>query len=79
MFNSTRTGLDEVKKLQLAAEFLDYRDPVRPAHPHQEVEGEGVGDKGGVIETEERLRTFFRSLESGPHFPRSGGAGDILT
>ena len=45
MFNSTRTGLDEVKKLQLAAEFLDYRDPVRPAHPHQKVEGEGVGDK----------------------------------
>ena len=37
--------LDEVKKLQLRAEFLDYRDPVRPTHPHQEVEGEGVGDK----------------------------------
>ena len=45
MFNSTRTGLDEVKKLQLVAEFLDYRDQVRPAHPHQKVEGEGVGDK----------------------------------
>ena len=59
MFNSTRTGLDEVKKLQLAAEFLDYRDPVWPAHPRQEVGGEGVGDKGGVIESEERLRTFF--------------------
>ena len=45
MFKSTRTCLDEVKKLQLVAEFLDYRDPVRPAHPHQKVEGEGVGDK----------------------------------
>ena len=29
MFKSTRTCLDEVKKLQLAAEFLVYRDPVK--------------------------------------------------
>ena len=36
---------DDLEKLQLVAEFRDCRDPVRPAHPHQEVKGKGVGDR----------------------------------